>query len=118
MLTGKHTKMMRDTIARIEARLKGAEKMSEDTRAELLALLEELKGEVNGLAESHADEAQSIAGFAQVSAHEATRAEPNEQALQHSLGGLEASVAEFEQSHPKLVAAVNRVCQALSNLGI
>lgn len=118
MLAPESNKMMRETIARIEARLKGAEKMSDDTRAELLALLDELKSEVSGLAESHADEAQSIAGFAQVSAHEATRSERNEQALQHSLGGLEASVAEFEQSHPKLVAAVNRVCQALSNLGI
>jgi hypothetical protein len=109
---------MRETIDRIEARLKGAEKMSDETRDELLALLEELKEEVGGLANTHADEAQSIAGFAQVSAHEATRRAPNEQALQHSLGGLEASVGEFEQSHPKLVAVVNRVCHALSNLGI
>jgi hypothetical protein len=118
MLSVEHTTMMQDTIARIEARLKSAEKMAEGTRAELLALLAELKAEVNGLASTHADEAQSIAGFAQVSAHEATRNQPNEQALQHSLGGLEASVSQFEQSHPKLVAAVNRICHALSNLGI
>ena len=110
--------MMQDTIARIEARLKSAERMSEETRGDLLALLEELKAEVNGLADTHADEAQSIAGFAQISAHEATRAAPNAAALSHSLGGLEASVAEFEQSHPGLVGAVNRVCHALSNLGI
>jgi uncharacterized membrane protein YccC len=109
---------MRDTIERIEARLRGAEKMSDETRAELLALLQELKDEVSGLADTHADQVQSIAGFAQMSAHEATREAPNEQALRHSLGGLEASVSEFEQSHPQLVAVVNRVCQALSNLGI
>ncbi|MBL6764698.1 MAG: DUF4404 family protein [Verrucomicrobiae bacterium] len=110
--------MMQDTIARIEARLNRAEKMSDETRRDLLALLEELKAEVNGLADTHADEAQSIAGFAQVSAHEATRNEPNAAALGHSIGGLEASVAQFEQSHPGLVGVVNRVCHALSNLGI
>ena len=35
--------MMQDTIARIEARLNRAEKMSDETRRDLLALLEELK---------------------------------------------------------------------------
>jgi len=110
--------MPNDTINRIEERLKSARTLNDETRKELLSLLTELKKEVSGLAETHGDQAQSIAGFAQLSAHEATRDAKNPDALKHSIGGLEASVSEFEQSHPKLVAAANRICTALSNLGI
>jgi hypothetical protein len=34
------------------------------------------------------------------------------------LAGLSASVEGFEKSHPKLVEIVNRICTALSGLGI
>ncbi|MFT4690405.1 MAG: hypothetical protein ACJASX_000142 [Limisphaerales bacterium] len=110
--------MISDTITKIESRLNSSEAVSDKTRSELLSLLGELKSEVNTLSETHGEDAETIAGFAGISAHEATRGTQNPEALKHSIGGLEASVAEFRQSHPKLVTAVNRVCNALSNLGI
>ncbi len=110
--------MPNNTIIQIEERLKHAGTLNDATRNELLSLLGELKKEISGLGETHGDQAKSIAGFAQVSAHEATRDAKNPDALKHSIGGLEASVSEFEQSHPQLVAAANRICTALSNLGI
>ena len=76
------------------------------------------KSEVAELSKTHDEEAQSIAGFTQVSAHEATRDEPNPALLKHSLDGLAASVEGFEQSNPRLVDIVNRICTTLSNLGI
>ena len=81
-------------------------------------MLASLKDEVATLPESHHEEAQSIAGFTAVSAHEATRDERNPELVETSLKGLSQSVVGFEESHPKLAQAVNSICTTLSNLGI
>jgi hypothetical protein len=110
--------MIEDTIGKIEARIQGAEAIKEERRRELLQLLGTLKAEVADLSKTHGEQAQSIAGFTQLSAHEATRSEPNPELLKLSLEGLGSSVSEFEQSHPRLVQVVNTISHTLSNLGI
>jgi len=110
--------MIRDTISEIEARLKNAASLTDDSRRELTELLAKLKTEITELARTDADRAASIAGFAQTSTHEATRSEKNPQLLQLSIDGLSASVDGFEESHPQLVQLVNRICTTLANLGI
>ena len=110
--------MIQDTIEQIEARLRDSGSLSAENRAELQSLLAKLKSEVAGLSETHREQAESIAGFAAVSAHEATREERNPQLLRHALDGLSSSVAGFEESHPRLVKVVNSICITLSNLGI
>ena len=109
--------MIHDTISKIEARLTQST-VRDEAKAELITLLATLKAEVADLSRTHGDAAQSIAGFTEVSAHEATREQPNPELLKHSLGGLSASVDGFEKSHPRLVDIVNRICTTLSNLGI
>ena len=110
--------MIEDTIGKIEARIKGAEAIKEERRRELLQLLATLKSEVADLSKTNGEQAQSIAGFAELSAHEATRREQNPQLLELSLQGLRSSVNEVEESHPRLVQVVNTISQTLSNLGI
>ncbi len=110
--------MIDDTIDKIETRIQASETISNDRKRELLDLLARLKTEVTGLSETHEEHAQSIAGFTEVSAHEATREEQNPQLLDLSLRGLRSSVDGFEKSHPKLVQIVNAISNALSNLGI
>ena len=110
--------MIEDTIGKIEARIQNAESIKDDRRKELLQLLATLKSEVAELSKTHSDEAQSIAGFTAVSAHEATRSEQNPRLLKLSLEGLGSSVAGFEQSHPRLVQIVNAISNTLANLGI
>ncbi len=110
--------MIDDTIGKIEARIQASESISADRKRELLELLARLKTEVDGLSETHEEHAQSIAGFTEVSAHEATREEQNPQLLDLSLRGLRSSVDGFERSHPQLVQVVNSISNALSNLGI
>ncbi|MBI2949532.1 MAG: DUF4404 family protein [Verrucomicrobia bacterium] len=110
--------MIRHTISEIEGRLRKAESIKEEHKAELLDLLSTLKSEIEQLSRTHSEQAQSIAGFTNVSTHEATRDEKNPQLVKLALDGLSASVAEFENSHPKLVEIVNRICLTLSNLGI
>src|SRR5688572_6609324 len=110
--------MIRDTIGKIEERIRQAEAIRDENKTELLRLLSDLKSEVSELSSTNAEQAQSIAGFTAVSAHEATRDEKNPQLVQLSLKGLSSSVEGFEESHPKLVQAVNSICTTLSNLGI
>lgn len=110
--------MIEDTIGKIETRIQGAETIKEDRRRELLELLGTLKSEVADLSKTHGEQAQSIAGFTAVSAHEATRSKRNPQLLKLSLQGLRSSVAELEKSHPRLVRIVDAISHTLSNLGI
>jgi Domain of unknown function (DUF4404) len=110
--------MIEDTIGKIEARIQGTEAVKEERRQELMQLLGTLKSEVAELSKTHVEQAQSIAGFTELSAHEATRTEPNPELLKLSLQGLGSSAREFEQSHPRLVQIVNAISSTLSNLGI
>ena len=110
--------MIEKTISEIETKIGAAESVSPERRRELLQLLGTLKSEVAKLSETHGDQAQSIAGFTEISAHEATRAEQNPELLELSLKGLSSSVEGFEKSHPKLVQIVNAISNTLSNLGI
>jgi len=110
--------MIEDTLQKIEARIQNAESISDDKRRELVELLGKLKAEVASLSRTDAEQARSIAGFAELSAHEATRTEKNPELLSHAVGGLSSSVQGFEESHPKLVQIVNAVSSFLSNLGI
>ena len=110
--------MIHDTIGKIEERLRQSDAIKDGSRAELLRLLATLKAEVSTLSDTDAEKAQSIAGFTAVSTHEATREEKNPELVQISLKGLSSSVQGFEESHPKLVQAVNSICTTLANLGI
>lgn len=110
--------MIEKTISEIEAQIGGAEAVSAERKQELLKLLATLKTEVAELSKTHGEQADSIANFAKISAHEATRVEQNPQLREISNQGLVSSVEGFEKSHPRLVQIVNRISQTLSDLGI
>ncbi len=110
--------MIEDTVGKIEDKIRGADAITEERKRELLQLLGTLKTEVSNLSKTHGEQAQSIAGFTELSAHEATRLEQNPELLQLSLKGLSSSVEGFEKSHPQLVQIVNTISHTLSNLGI
>jgi prefoldin subunit 5 len=110
--------MIEKTISEIEAKIGGAESVSPERKQELLQLLGTLKTEVAKLAQTHGELADSIAGFAQLSAHEATRTAPNPQLRELSIQGLRSSVADLELSHPRLAQIVNSISKTLSDLGI
>ena len=110
--------MIDDTLAKLEARLKSAETIPDDKRRELQQLVGTLKAEIAKLSKTHAEQAESIAGFTEISTREATREQQNPTLLKQSLKGLSTSVEEFETSHPKLVQIVNSISNTLSNLGI
>lgn len=110
--------MIEDTVSNIEAKIQASDSISEDRKRELLQLLATLKSEVDSLSRTNREQAQSIAGFTDVSAHEAMREKQNPELLQLSLKGLASSVDGFEKSHPKLVQIVNAVSNTLANWGV
>jgi len=110
--------MIDDTLAKIETRLAESGTLTEEQRRELRELLATLRTEITRLSKTDAEQAQSIAGFTEVSTHEATRESQNPRLLRLSLEGLTSSVERLEQSHPKLIQVVNAVSKALSDLGI
>ena len=110
--------MLKTTITNIENKIKRNTSIKDKERTELLKLLSSLKVEVSELSKTDNEHAESITGFAQTSAHEATRKDKNEDLLDLSLKGLTSSVNELESSHPKLVEIVNRISYMLSNMGI
>jgi hypothetical protein len=81
-------------------------------------LLAALKPEITKLSEAHSEHAESIAGFVERSAHEATRQDKNPTLLKIAADGLTASVSGFESLHPKLVETVNLIANALANIGL
>jgi hypothetical protein len=109
--------MIQDTIGKIEAKLRGAN-IAPKKKAELLRLLSSLKTEIATLSTTHAEHAESIAGFIERSTHEAVRHEKNPTLLKLSVDGLAASAKGFEVSHPQLVEDVNYICTVLANMGI
>jgi len=110
--------MIDQTLRHIETRIRTANHVPEETRQELLTLVSTLKQEVSTLAKTEAEQAESIAGYTQVSTHEAMRREPDPALVQHSVSGLAAAVRRFEISHPRLTQTVGEFCRLLSDIGI
>ena len=110
--------MIEDRLKKIEEQIAASENISGDSKSELLDLLAVLRSEIAALPQTQADEARSIATFAEASAHEATRSTVKPQLLEAALSGLTGSVEEFETSHPDLAAVLNRLAAVLSNMGM
>jgi chromosome segregation ATPase len=110
--------MIKDQIEKIETKVQDTKSIPEETRSQLLGLLSDLKSEIDTLAKTHAEDARSIAKFADVSTQVATRTEKKPQLVDAALSGLTASVEGFESTHSNLTQVVNRLAVVLSNMGI
>jgi len=109
--------MIETTIESIENKVRNADIKQED-KEELLRLLSTLEAEMLDLSRTHPEEAESIAGFTQLSAHEATRGQRNEQLVSLSTKGMISSIEGFESTHEELVRIVNSIAYILSNMGL
>jgi len=110
--------MVQNTIEQIEEKIRKNNSLSSNNKTELLDLLAKLKPEITKLSQVQSEHAESIAGFVERSAHEATRQEKNPTLLKIAADGLSASVKGFESSHPKLVETVNYIATSLANIGL
>ncbi len=110
--------MIQEHIDRISTKVQESQSLAEPGKAELLALLEQLKAEVGMLSETREAEAMRVARSVDASADESIRGERQPEQFEGALGELNASVDGLEATHPKLVETVNRIAVTLSNMGI
>jgi len=110
--------MIKNNMKKIKTKIQEEGSMTNETKTDLLSSLSIVEFEIAKLSKIDTEHAQSIIGFIERSAHEATRKKKNPQLLKHSLAGLIESVKGFEASHPLLVAKVNYICLILADVGI
>ena len=110
--------MVQSPIERIEIKICKNNSLKEKSKSELLDSLATRKPEITKFSKAQSEHAESIAGFLERSAHEATRHKINPTLLKITVDGLSASVRELESSHPKLVEQVNFIAYSLANMGI
>ena len=111
--------MAKETIKKIEEKIRNNTGLEQDKRAELLELMGNLKQELDQLQKTDSSKAKAIADLAGASADKAF----NDNAAAGESSGnpvkdLESSVEEFEVTHPRLVRVINRICIMLSSIGI
>jgi hypothetical protein len=91
--------MIEKNIGDLEAKIRSAA-LADSAKGELLQLLGTLKGEIAVLRKTSVGTPE------------------DQKVLKNSVEELRSSVEGFEQTHPKLVQAVNSISNTLSNLGI
>jgi predicted AlkP superfamily phosphohydrolase/phosphomutase len=110
--------MVKETLKRIETNLAENATLPEEQRTELISLVDKLKIEIQQLETTNSEDAGSIVSYTESTLREATRTEPDDVLLQHTLDGLSLSVRRFEVSHPTLMGIINTISQVLSGSGI
>lgn len=110
--------MIEDRIFRIEARIHQAKSISPEARGELLSLLAALRDDLKALPPASQEDAESVARFAEASAHEVTREEKKPLLAEAALTGLQEAAADFKIAHPKTAGTINRIAMILSNMGM
>ena len=92
-VTGYNTRMIKETVEKIEAALREVNATNPKNKAELITLLEKLKAEVKN-------------------------ERRKKDVLDEAEEGLKNAALEFETEHPKLAAVVNEVTTMLASIGI
>ncbi|MFC1752780.1 DUF4404 family protein [Thermoproteota archaeon] len=110
--------MINNNLERIERIINESNRLSNDKKQELLHLVENLNKRLVELSQTNDEEARSISDFAKLTTQETLREKRDEELVAISQKGLQASIRQFEASHPKLIEAINTLFTDLSNLGI
>lgn len=110
--------MPHETMNKIEKKIRDSIHITDENKQDYLEMIASLRQEIELLSETERDQAETITGFAGVTAHEATKENQDPELLKISVNGLRESIKGVEASHPKLVSIVNTFCSILSNLGI
>jgi ABC-type transporter Mla subunit MlaD len=110
--------MTDERIEKIKSAVEGADHIPAEKKAELLALLGDLKPAIAKVAETHPEVAHSIGQSVEASAQIAARENKGPEGVERAVRELKESVEKFEASHPDLAAFVNRYSTLLSALGI
>jgi prefoldin subunit 5 len=109
--------MTDEHIEKIKSAVESADHIPAEKKEEVVAALTDLKPAIAEIAQTHAEDAQSIRRSVEAAAHEAARKDNAPEHLNTALDDLKQSVEKFEASHPELFASVTRYSTLLSALG-
>lgn len=109
--------MTDDRLDKIKAAIEAADHIPDKHKAELLGHLSKIKPVLGQVAQTHQDDARTVAKLVESSTEIATGKEKKPEVLTGTLHRLKQSVERFEASHPQLAAAVNEYSTMLSALG-
>jgi len=109
--------MALETLDRIQARVDAAPAISDEAREELTALVQQLRGEIECLPDAQSEDARSLAGFAELSAFEATRVSTSPDLLETGLDGVRHVVETLQERHPRLAEVANNFAMAIGRMG-
>jgi hypothetical protein len=109
---------MKSSLENIKTRISNSGNLEKLNKDELIELIDELYVELDQLARTDRERADSVDGFATATTNEVTRDGDTSKTLDFALKGLSSSVEELEVSHPRLASVVNRICMMLSDIGI
>ena len=110
--------MSGERIEQIKSAVEAADHIPAEKKVELLGTLSKIKPAIDKVAETHAENAHSIAKLVEASATAVARKDESPERLHKLLHELKRSAENFEASHPDLVAAVTEYSALLSALGI
>jgi hypothetical protein len=111
--------MIQKTLDRITARVQNASTLSDDERAEIIALLESLRGEIQEDQQlAHLERIEHVLGVSELTTHDAAAQAQESDLVGKAVEAMKSSVLELEASHPKASQAMARLAQILSGMGI
>lgn len=110
--------MIADTLQKIRERIQGSTRMDPDNKAQLMDLIEQLNMEIQKVEGSDKEQAESVANFTNLSTHEVSKEQYDEDLVNLSIDGLGKSVRKFEVTHPELTEVVNKIAYLLQSMGI
>jgi len=110
--------MTDERIDKIKSAVEAADHIPTDKKAELVALLTNLKPEIAKVAETHPEDAHTIGRSVEASAHAVAHENKRPEHVEKAVLDLKQSVQKFEASHPDLAAFVSKYSTLLSALGI
>ena len=115
---GKGGPMVEETLQHIESRLRERGTMTDEQRAELLALVGKLRLELDELEQTDPEQAQQVANLTERTARYATREPPDGQLVEQSSRNLQRVAYELEASHPRLARVADAILRMLADIGL
>jgi hypothetical protein len=110
--------MVEETLQHIESRLRERGTMTDEQRAELLALVGKLRLELDELEKTDPEQAQQVANLTERTARYATREPPDGQLVEQSSRNLRRVAYELEASHPRLARVADAMLRMLADIGL
>ncbi|MFH1467096.1 MAG: hypothetical protein ABIO70_22120 [Pseudomonadota bacterium] len=80
-------------------------------------MIDKLGEDIEALSEASIEDGRSLVGFTELSIHEATRAQADNDLLEIGLRGVRGVVTRLQERHPGLAAIANDIATTLSGMG-